>query len=447
MKAKFPAKTHKFHAWGGAVALVVSLSLCGTAKPESPTTLTPDSLLTAYLAEALQNHPDLESMRAMIEAQEALLPMSGSWMNPNLMLGIMSLPTSFVFHEEAMTSKEIGVMFRVPFPGKLRASRTGQQAAIEAAKANYEQSLLDMTGMVKMAYYDLAGNLAVHEALLDGQRLAAEMVAAANLMTSSGMGSQADVLQAQLQSNQWQQRLIDNEELLARSRYRLAAALGRFSAENLTDPNPLPPPGNLTPLSVILNASLDRIPIRQAQNYQVERARAEWKRAQLSYYPDVDITFKYGFRDYLNVGAGDMGSAAETTPLDDMLSLELSLPLPLFYRGNQRALVQENEAMLRQTQADYRTGNVELRERIQQGYARWEKAQKTYRLITDQLHPSAELVFKARLSEYQRGALPLMSLTEALMQLVMQKMDQVMAWADFYMAKSDLERLLGRRFE
>ncbi len=402
-----------------------------------------DSLLTAYISEALTNHPDLASMQAMVEAESSRVSMAGSWMNPNLMLGLMSLPTSFDFHEESMTSKEIGFMIRIPFPGKLRSAKEAQIANVVSARYDYEQMRWDMTAMVRMAYYDLAGNLEVQTALLEGKRLAGDMVTAAQIMASSEMGSQADILRAQLQYDQWRKRIIENEQRIQVSRSRLAAAMGRTSADDLQNPATLSEPPALPKLKTLLDAYLAEVPSRKSQKARLESSQASVRRADLDYWPDVDFTFKYGFRDYLQAGAMG-GDPMMITPLDNMISLEASLPVPLFYRSNQKAMIQENKAMAAKAQADYLSGDIKLRDEVRQGYARLETARRTFDLIADTLLPGAEATFRASLTDYQSGRLPFMSLNEALMQVVMQKMDRTMALADIYMAVAELERLLAR---
>jgi cobalt-zinc-cadmium efflux system outer membrane protein len=405
-----------------------------------------DSLLHSYIEESLANHPNLNSMRAMIEAQEARIRMAGGWMNPNLMLGIMNLPTSLDFHEEGMTATEIGFMLRLPFPGKLSAAKQAQEASEASTRSEYEQMQLTMISMVRMAYYDLAGNLVVSAALDEARNRAADMVTTAGIMTSSGMGSRADILRAQLEFDQWGKRVIESDRRIADARSRLALALGRTSTEGLHDPIPLSAPEALPSLEDLIGPSLEQIPYRQAQEEKVKVAEFELKRVRLDWWPDVDLTVKYGFRGYLNPGP-DAIAMGLTDPMEqrDMLSLQAAFPLPLFGRNNQGAQVAENEARLRQTQADYQAGGINLRDEVRQVYNRLQAAQATYRLISDTLLPRAEEIFQASLPEYQTGLIPFMSLNVALMQVVMQKMDQAMALSEAHMARAELERLVGRR--
>jgi outer membrane protein TolC len=404
-----------------------------------------DSLLQEYILESLDHHPNLNSMQAMIQAQEARARMAGSWMNPNLMFGIMNLPTSLDFHEEGMTAVEIGFMQRIPFPGKLSAAKREQLAQAEASQSDYAQMKLTMISMVRMAYYELAGNLGIRSALEEGRQRTADILSSAKIMAGSGMGSQADILRAQLEYDQWSKRLIESDRRVADSRSKLAAALGRNTTDDLNDPLALSSPAKIPPLTSLTGTELENTPSRQSQEAKVKAAEFRLKRSRMDYWPDVDLTFKYGLRGYLKPSAEALAMGfTESMPQNNMLSLQASFPIPLFAHGNQNAIVQENQAMLARAQAENASGAIKLRDEVRQAYDRLRAALSTYTLIADTLLPDAEAAFRASLPIYQTGKLPFMTLNEAQMQVVMQKMDLVMALSDVYMARADLERLLGR---
>lgn len=440
---KFNPDEHSSRRLGRLIATVVLAFLAmGGARAEQP-----DSLLSAYIAEALAHHPDLASMQAMAQAQEARVRMAGSWMNPNLMLGEMNVPTSLDFHEESMTMTQVGFMQRIPFPGKLGAAKKSQQATADASRADVEAMRLNMISMVRMAYYDLAGGVGINQALQEAQRRAGDITEAARIMVSSGLGNQADLLRAQFEYQQWGRRIIDTQKRIADARSRLALALGKTSTEGLQDPQPLAAPEPLPDMASLTGPALEATPARRAEEARLKAAEFGLKRARRDYWPDLDLTFTYGFRSYLNPGPDALAMGA-TGRIDqrDMLSLQVSLPLPLFIRNTVGAIVQENQAMLNQAQAQYWSGGIKLRDEVRQAYDRLQNAQSTYALISDTLMPSAEAAFQASLPAYESGKIPFMSLNEALMQVVMQRMDQAMSLADVHMARAELDRLVGKQF-
>ncbi len=399
-----------------------------------------DSLLATYVAEAVSNHPSLTAMQAMVQAESSRVRMASAWMNPELMLGVMSLPTSLSFREEPMTAVQVGFMQQIPFPGKLRSAKEAQEASTTSAAFRLADMKLETVASVKKAYYDLAGDLAVREALLRGKRLNDELVSAARVMHSSGMGSQTDLLKAQWESDRWDHRLIENDARIASSRARLAAAVGRSSLAGWVDPAPLEA---IVPAPLPVNfpeASLEETPMRLAERAEVQARQALVRRAKLDYYPDPAVAFTYGIRGSLEAGADAMGSSSS---LSDLLSLEVRIPLPLFYRGNQKAALAENQAMLRGAEARYRSEGLRLQEEVRTVYEELQAAYRTYELIRADLLPRAVEIWKAALVDYQSSRIPFMTVNDALLEVVMQEMDLTMALVDLYKSEADLERWTG----
>jgi outer membrane protein TolC len=416
----------------GAVAMMIP-----HARGAEPT----DSLLAGYIAEAVAVHPALAAMQAMAQAESSRVRMASAWMNPELMLGVMSLPTSLNFREEPMTSVQIGFMQQIPFPGKLRNAHAAQEARAAAAAYQLEDMRLEVALRVTKAYYDLAGDLGVREALLRGKRLNDDLVAAARVMLASGMGSQTDLLKAQWESERWERRLIENDQRIASSRARLAAAVGRSNFEGWADPAPLNGSAPAPPQADFPDTLLEQTPMRLAERAGVQAQLAQVRRAELDYYPDPSVAFTYGIRGSLEAGADAMGASSS---LSDLLSLEIRIPLPLFYQGNQKAALDENRAMLRGAEARYRSDGLQLQQEVLTAYEEFRAAYRAYELIRDDLLPRAEEIWKAALTDYQSNRIPFMTMNEALLEVVMQEMDLTMALAEVYKSKADLERWTGR---
>ncbi len=71
---------------------------------------------------ALEANPSLKSFENRWKASGAVVPQAGAWMDPVVRFSLMNLPsTTYAFDEEPMTGKQLTLMQRVPFPGKLSA--------------------------------------------------------------------------------------------------------------------------------------------------------------------------------------------------------------------------------------------------------------------------------------------------------------------------------------
>ncbi len=401
-----------------------------------------DTLLMQYVRESWERHPDLESMRAMLAAESSRAAMSRAWENPEARFGLVNVPPSFDTHEDPNTMWEIGVSQKIPFPGKLSASRKAGRARIRATAANLEAARYETSGAVAEAYYDLAAALVVRKSLERGSGLLQQMIEASANLLNTGLGSQADVLRAQLESEQWKVKLLANEADIVRKRAALARAIGRHADEPLIDPllpDSLPPIPDFVP-SQIADSAKDTPRVRKAQ-LDVESARADVKRAKLDYWPDVELMASYGLRGYLRSSGGtDPMTGAIIPPgrikRDPMISLELGIPIPLFYRGNQQARVRELSAMQRAREAEAASARLMKEEELQDLYAQWKKNAASSRLEVSTVLPRAEETWRSTLNEYRGGKATLVALSEARMAVIMAEVELLMhradAWAAHY---------------
>jgi outer membrane protein TolC len=414
--------------------LIATPLFTGTVQGQAP-----DSLLTAYVRESLQNHPDLTGMQAMATAESSRTVMSRAWMNPELSVGLMNSPDNFDLHMDPATMWQIGIMQRVPFPGKLKAAGEAGRARTLAAETGTEAARFDMASMTAMAYYDLAAALSVRRSLEKGKDLLQQMMDAARVMTASGMGSQADLLRARLELEQWNVRLISNQADIDRKRAALAYALGRRDETTLGNPvlpDSLPPTLDLD--SALQPSSIDSTPSIRRAHRELEAAAADTRRARLEYWPDVDVMASYGFRGYLRTAMAD--DATGETGLrrmkqDGMVSIELSAPLPLFYHGNQRARIGEMTAMQSGKEADLAKERLDKERQLRELYARWKETADCCRIAQGKVLPQAEAAWQATLIEYRAGRTSFMALSEARMSVVMAEMELLMhradAWASY----------------
>jgi outer membrane protein, heavy metal efflux system len=401
--------------------------------------INPDSLLASYIQESWANHPNLAAMQSMAVAESSRVDMASSWMNPDLRVGLMNLPDTFNLWSDPMTMLQIGVMQQIPFPGKLRAAGKAAQARRASAQVSVEQERQVMASMVTMAFYDLAAALRVRKALEKGQELAQEMVESAALMVSSGMGAQSDILRAQLEVEQWKLKLVANQDEITRQRADLAYALGRSDASGIPE---IDLPDHLPDLPDT-NTTYDDSPQLRRSLLEVEAANQDLKRARLDYLPDVNVGLTYGIR-------GDLKPFTMANPMpdplkqDNMVSLEVSFPIPVFYRGNEASKVQEIGAMLVRNQYDYQKIRLDKRRELEEITSRWKKKNSSYLILDHSVIPTAKELWQSTLNDYKAGKIPIMNLSQAQMSVVMNEMEADMLLADAWGLRGQWLAALGK---
>jgi outer membrane protein TolC len=259
-------------------------------------------------------------------------------------------------------------------------------------------------------------------------------------MLSAGMGLQADVLRARLETEQWNRRLVTNQADIDRKRAALAYAIGRADTSTLVDPvlpDSLP---TLPDLAAGLSSeSLEGTPEVHRARLQAQAAGADVRQAKLGVLPYIGVGAAYGFRQDLRTNGTDPHTGVPTQEVmkqDNMVTLEVTVPLPLFYRRNQHAQISEFQAM--QRSADFGAERLKLAkaQELRELHALLQEKIGNYEITARSVLPQAENAWQASLLDYRGAKLPFMTLTEARMNVVMAEMDAIMlradAWATIY---------------
>ncbi|TFB10169.1 TolC family protein, partial [Candidatus Marinimicrobia bacterium MT.SAG.4] len=184
-----------------------------------------DSTAILSLEEAIEAtisfNPALNVSEWKIKRADERQDQAGSWMDPTLKFGMMNVPIeSWLFTQEPMTGKQVSLMQKIPFPGKLGARSAAASYEVMASK----EERLELEGMlirhVKEDYFNLF--LADKSIGINKENigLLKSFVAIAETRYSVGRGIQQDVLKAQVSLSKFEERLInlnfDRTKIVAR---------------------------------------------------------------------------------------------------------------------------------------------------------------------------------------------------------------------------------------
>lgn len=291
---------------------------------------------------ALAGNPGLARINARAQALAEVPSQAGALPDPTLSLGALNVPTDTMsFSREAMTQKQVGISFALPFPGtlSLREQKAGFDA--RAAELDVEEMRLVLAKNVRLAWWNLFFLDRALSIVQHNQNLLREFVKIAESKYKTGQGMQSDVLLAQVELS----KLLDIEIGLKASRRGQAAALnallGRPVATPVTLPDQadesLPPAPEIEPLRAL---AMETRPLLSAQRVALEGTRTQVRLAENDYYPDFRLGAAYGFRD----GNNPDGSARA-----DFASITLSMNLPIFSGSKQdRSLAQRKAEVIRE---------------------------------------------------------------------------------------------------
>lgn len=159
----------------------------------------PDSILKLEEAikTALEANPFLKSFESRWKASSAAVPQAGAWMDPVIRFSLMNLPsTTYAFNEDPMTGKQLTLMQRVPFPGKLSAKKAAMGYESSARENEYHEVSNKIISEVKQVYYDLFYFYRAVQITNNNRGILSSFVDIARTKFSVGTGVQQDVLRA-----------------------------------------------------------------------------------------------------------------------------------------------------------------------------------------------------------------------------------------------------------
>jgi outer membrane protein TolC len=258
--------------------------------------------------------PRLAAQRSAVAASSQQVGRAGELPDPKLRLGIENLPVSgpdrFHYDRDSMTMRAIGVMQEFPNSAKREARnvRAERQRDLETAGLGVQRATLarDVAAAWLDVYYTERARGAL-ERLVRQFQLQVDTLAAG---IAGGRQGTAEAFMARSTLEQANDRIIEQERMIAKARIVLAALIGEGAQRPLAGP---PDTTAFAHPREHLVARLSEHPELRMQEQREALARAE-----------VDVARSSAKSDWaLEVGYGHRGPA-----FDNMLTVMVSMDLP-----------------------------------------------------------------------------------------------------------------------
>jgi cobalt-zinc-cadmium efflux system outer membrane protein len=419
-------------------AAVFGVSLGAAAYTASADAQSPAAkpALASFIAEALQNNPELRGAAKEAEAAGQRVRPAGALEDPMLEAGVLNAPIQPLrLNREDMTMKMLGVSQKLPYPGK-RALRE-QVAAKDAETLGYgvRETTNRVVRDVRLAYFDLA---LVGETIrqLQSNRLVLEQfLRIAEGRYAVGQATQAEVLKAQTQLSRMSEELLRMERERPVMEAELLRLLGRRgnAAPIVAE---LPPIGDATfSLEALQEAALRERPQLLGLQSAIDRSAKTLELARKEAQPDFDVRFSYGQRERDLAGM----------PREDLVSLTVAMNLPLWRRDKTEPRIAEVQALRDQTLEIQRGQQNEVLARLRQQVAIAEQSRKSVQLYETGILPQARLAVEASLSGYKVNRVDPLMLLDSQMTLFNYEINRAKELVNFNKALAEIELLTGKR--
>jgi len=388
--------------------------------------------LADYLRYAALNNAGLKAAFEQWKAAIEEVPQARSLPDPRFTYGH--------FIEEVETRvgpqrNKFGISQMFPWFGKIEARTRAAGATAEAARRRYEAKKLKLFFEVKDAFHEYVYLARAIEIARENLELIEDFEQVALTKYIGAATGHPDVVRAQVELAQLEDRLRTLEGLRALVVARLDAVLNRRS----TEPPPWPTREQQDAVGIerrrIRQLLLARNPELQALDFDIESARSRVELAKKKFYPDIGVGVDWiRTDDAFMPGTRDSGK--------DPVMLTLSLNLPVWRKSYEAAEIQAR-AIARKTRLEKTQMENTLIARVERVLYDYEDSQRKQRLYGDILIPKAQELIGASESAYQGGTIDFLSLIDAQRTLLNFELLNERAVTDNRQKLAELEMLVG----
>jgi outer membrane protein TolC len=379
------------------------------------------------VADVLARNPSIAQMAAAWQAASARYPQVISLDDP--MFGATLAPGS-IGSSNVSFGYRLEVSQKYPWPGKRGLKGVAATAEANAAANDYEDTRVQLIESARHAfaeYYLVDRALEVNAE--DLRRLKEFRENAASL-AKTGRAPEQDFLQADVEIGRSTQRQLTLERMRQVAVARINTLLNLPAGQPLPPaPKELPPPPPAPSVDVVQAAALANRPDLKALADKLVADQAALALAAKEYRPDFEVMAAY-----------DAFWQSPQQALAPQVAVRMNVPVR---RNRRRAAVAEAEARLAERNAELEKLKTQISFQVQEAYAQLSESERTVKLYTEKILPTAELNVKAVQAAFVTGKTPFVSLIEAQRSYVMLRDRYYEAVAELFRRRATLERVVG----
>jgi outer membrane protein, heavy metal efflux system len=346
--------------------------------------------LSDLLTEAERNNPQIQAAGQNWRSAQQVPSQVSTLPDPEVMLQQVNVGSPRPFSGYSNTEMaDIGLGFSqdIPFPGKLRLRGQIAQKEADVQQQAYESVRRAILVQVKTEYFEL-GYLATKLSILHGDgELLGEVEKAAESRYRSGLASQQDVLQAQLQQTRLLQEITTTQLQSDTTEAKLKELLNRPQSSAdvvVSELTQTPVPYDY---SQLLDAAAKTNPEIAGTQHMVEKSGLEVNLAHKDFDPDFNITYMWLRTDPFEYRAH--------------YALTFGMRLPIYRGRRQQKELAEAEADRAQAQDELVAEKQGIAAALREDYATQTRSSDLLKIYREGLQPQAQAEFQAGLAAYE----------------------------------------------
>lgn len=373
----------------------------GPVNSAEPSVLT----LRAATEKVVRDNPDLAQMRARANAMAAVPSQQGSLPDPIIRFNAANLPVdSFDTRQIDMTQIGFGISQAIPFPGKLALRKEAATYTATAAGHTVDETRLRLLSDVKTLWWLVFYLDRALEIVENNHNLLQQFVDIARTKYEVGEGLQQDVLLAQLELS----KLLDRKINLTGTRKNSAAKLNALLDQPANAEMLLPTTADMQLPALKQENQLYQLaenarPLLAGERQGIHAAESRLDLAKKDILPDFNVEAAYGAR----------GNMPNGTARSDLLSLGVSMNVPIFAGSKQNKAVDQRTSELMQEKYALQDQWNQVRAQISQSINDYQRAKDQFVLFDTGIIPQARQTVASMLAGYQVNKVDFLNLVRS----------------------------------
>jgi outer membrane protein TolC len=346
--------------------------------------------LAELLQEAEKNNPQIEAARQGWQAAKQVPTQVSTLPDPQFTFQHLSVgsPRPFAGYTNSdFAYVGLGVTQDIPYPGKLKLRKEIAKREAEVSQQQVESVRRAVLAEVKAAYFQLS-YLSKTLAILgsDGELLR-QVEQAADARYRSGMGTQQDVLQAQLQKTKLVREIAMHHLEVGKLEAQLKQFLNRPQDSPDIEPADLAETPLLQTYHELLTAAKAQSPELAGAKKMIEKQSLQLDLAHKDFYPDFNVQY--------------MWQRTDPTQFRAYYMLSFGVRVPI-YRGRKQKpeLAQAQSEELR-ARSEFEAQSHQLAFELRAQYVVAQQTTELLKIHREGLSPQARSAFQAGLAAYQ----------------------------------------------
>jgi outer membrane protein TolC len=400
---------------------------------ESPTShtgsLTP---LSELLAEAEKNNPQIEAARQGWQAAKQVATQVSTLPDPQFNLQQVSVgsPRPFAGYTNSEFSYlGLGISQDIPYPGKLRLKGEIAKREADVSQQQIESVRRAVLAELKGVYFQLAYLSKTLTILEQDGELLKQVEQAAAGRYRSGMGTQQDVLQAQLQKTKLLREIAMHHLQVGKLEAQLKQLLNRSQeSPDIELADLLETPLVQTYAELLAAAQVQNPEIASARK-MIEKQSLQVDLARKDFYPDFNVQYMWQRTDPAQFRAYYM--------------LSVGIKIPIYRSRKQHPELAQAESEQLRARSELQVQSQQVASELRAQYVIVQQTSELLTIHREGLSPQARSEFQSGLAAYESNKQDFQAVLTAFLDVLHLDEDYWQSMTEYQTAIARLEQLTG----